>query len=86
MDVFFSDNDREEYLMLLSEQGERFGVRYLARCLMTNHVHLIAIPTEESSLAHGLGQAQRRYARYVNFREGIRQTSCLANSQATQQS
>ncbi len=72
MDVFFSDADRREYLRQLAEQGQRFGVSYLAWCLMTNHVHLIAIPAEESSLARGFGEAHRRYTRYINFREGWR--------------
>jgi putative transposase len=72
MDVFFSDEDRMEYLKHLSEQGDRFGVSYVAWCLMSNHVHLIAIPNEERSLALGIGEAHRRYTRYVNFREGWR--------------
>jgi len=72
MDVFFSTEDREEYLNHLREQGERFGVRYLSWCLMTNHVHLIAVPESESSLAQGIGEAHRRYTRYINFREGWR--------------
>jgi putative transposase len=72
MDVFFSDDDRTEYLKHLAEQGKRFGVSYLAWCLMPNHVHLIAIPAEESSLARGIGEAHRKYTRYVNFREGWR--------------
>jgi len=84
MDVFFSDEDRTKYLRNLAEQGERFGVSYLAWCLMTNHVHLIAIPQQEQSLARGVGEAHRRYTRYINFREGIGPTSCQGNSQATQ--
>jgi REP element-mobilizing transposase RayT len=80
MDIFFSDNDRTEYLKHLSEQGERFGVSYLAWCLMSNHIHLIAIPAEESSLARRIGEAHRRYTRCINFREGTPHTSCLGNS------
>ena len=72
MDVFFSDADRWEYLKQLAELGQRCGVSYLAWCLMTNHVHLIAIPAEEDSLARGIGEAHRRYTRYINFREGWR--------------
>jgi len=30
MDVFFSSEDRDEYLRQLREQGEMLGVRYLA--------------------------------------------------------
>ena len=72
MDVFFSDDDRYAYLDLLAEQGRRFGVRYLAWCLMANHVHLIAIPEQESSLARGIGEAHRRYTRRINFQQGWR--------------
>ncbi|MEW5825475.1 MAG: transposase [Candidatus Bipolaricaulota bacterium] len=72
MDVFFSDDDRAEYVRQLADQGHRFGVEYIAWCLMTNHVHLVAIPRELTSLALGVGEAHRRYTRFVNFREGWR--------------
>ena len=85
MDVFFSNKDRLEYLKHLAEQGDQFGVSYLAWCLISNHVPLIAIPNRERSPALGIGEAHRRYTRYVNCREGIGLTSCLGNSQATQQ-
>lgn len=70
MDVFFSDDDRVSYLRLLREQGKKFGVQYLAWCLMDNHVHVIAVPERESSLAKGLGEAHKRYTSMVNRREG----------------
>jgi len=72
MNVFFSDADRYSYLDLLSEYGKRFGVSFLAWCLMTNHIHLIAVPEDKSSLARGIGEAHRRYTRRVNFHEGWR--------------
>jgi putative transposase len=71
MDIFFSDDDRQAYIDLLAEQSERFRVHYLAWCLMTNHVHLIAVPEMETSLAKGIGEAHKRYSRMVNFREGL---------------
>ena len=51
MDAVFSDDDRYACLHLLSEFGRRFGVSFLAWCVMTNHVHLIGVPEDESSLA-----------------------------------
>ena len=72
MRVFFSDEDRLAYLDFLREQGDRFGVKYLAWCLMANHVHLIAVPDSETSLASGIGEAHKRYSRMINFREGWR--------------
>lgn len=72
MDVFDSDRDRRAYLALLAEQGERYGVEYLAYCLMTNHVHLIAVPKTKQSLARGIGEAHRLYTRMINFELGVR--------------
>lgn len=72
MDVFFSDADRLAYLDLLAKYGQRFGVSFLAWCPMTNHVHLIAVPGAETSLARGIGEAHRRYTRSINFRSGWR--------------
>ena len=54
MDAFFSDDDRYAYLDLLSEFGWRFGVSFLAWCLMTNHVRLIAIQEDTSNFARGI--------------------------------
>ncbi len=72
MDVFDDDEDRELYLALMKEQCDRFGVRFLAWCLMSNHVHLVVVPEEERSLALGIGEGHRRYTRAKNFREGVR--------------
>jgi putative transposase len=72
LDVFRDDDDRREYLRLLRGQSERFGLRILAWCLMSNHVHLVAVPKREESLALAVGEAHRRYTRMVNFGEGVR--------------
>jgi putative transposase len=70
--VFFSPEDKQEYLRLLKIFSYQEGVEYLAYCLMDNHVHLIAIPRDENSLAKGIGEAHRRYSRMINFRQGWR--------------
>lgn len=72
MDVFFTEKDRVEYLRLLIEQSEKFGVQYLSYCLMTNHIHLLAVPERQDSLAKAVGEAHRRYTRMINFRENVR--------------
>jgi len=71
-DIVRDDLDRELYLSLMRQHAEPTGVRFLAWCLMTNHVHLVAICSEEDSLARGIGDAHRRYTRARNFREGVR--------------
>ncbi len=71
MDVFFHEDDRREYLELLKEQGDRYGVQFLSYCLMTNHIHLIATPDSPESLARAIGEAHRRYTLMINNRKGV---------------
>jgi putative transposase len=39
---------------------------------MTNHVHFIAIPEKETSLAKAFGEAHRLYTRMKNFQKDVR--------------
>jgi putative transposase len=66
--VFYTDADRKSYLRLLAKTREDAGVRLLAWCLMTNHVHLIAVPEAEDSLEILLRRVHGRYAQMVNAR------------------
>ena len=43
-----------------------------AYCLMPNHVHLVAVPNKQTNLALAIGEAHRRYTRYINYRENWR--------------
>ena len=72
MDVFFMETDRTAYTNFLKEQSARFGLTILAYCLMTNHIHLLAVPEKEDSLAKAVGEAHRQYTRMINFRENVR--------------
>jgi putative transposase len=67
--VFFSDNDKASYLSLLHEHAQKAGISLWAYCLMDNHVHLIAVPEREDSLAKGIGDTHKYYTRMINFRE-----------------
>ncbi len=68
--VFFNPGDRSAYLSLLREHVADAGVRLLAWCLMENHVHLVAVPEAEDSLAALLRRVHGRYAHMVNVRKG----------------
>ena len=70
--VFFCDEDRREYLRLVTTAAQASDTRCLAWCLMDNHVHLILVPSNEEGLRATLCEAHRRYTRMVNFREGWR--------------
>ena len=67
--VFFNEGDYKEYLRLLNNYSLRFKVDILAYCLMPNHIHLIATPHEDGSLAQAIGETHRNYTRCINFRE-----------------
>ena len=64
--VFFVDDDRRVYLELLQEQADKYGLKIAGYCLMDNHVHLVAIPQAQESLAQAIGRTHFRYSQYVN--------------------
>ena len=68
--VFFTAGDRSLYLSLIRENQAHAGVRILAYCLMTNHVHFVVIPEREDSLAVLFGRANGRYSQAINIRKG----------------
>jgi putative transposase len=69
-ETFSSDQDRSAYLRLLRENLEDGHGRLLGRCVMSNHVHLIAVPEREDSLAILLRRVHGRYAQYYNTHSG----------------
>ncbi|HUT36557.1 MAG TPA: transposase [Planctomycetota bacterium] len=69
-DVFFTDDDRELYLDLLAREAGRHGLQVLGYCLMTNHVHLIAVPAADDSLAKAVGRTHVVYSQAINRLHG----------------
>jgi putative transposase len=69
-DIFFTDLDRDVYLGLLNENGAKYGVDLLTFTLMTNHVHHLMVPQKKDSLQWTLQMTHKRYAEYINAREG----------------
>ncbi len=65
-DVFFTDDDRRTYLSILKEKSELYGVTILGYCLMTNHVHIVAVPRSADALARAIGRTNFLYTQYIN--------------------
>ena len=65
-DVFRLDEDRRQYLTALAEDSTRYGMRLLGWCLMTNHVHLVAVAQREDAFARGLQRCHSRWAQRFN--------------------
>ncbi len=72
LEVFQCDDDYNTYLDLISKSCKKSGTEVWAYCLMSNHVHLILVPSSEDRLRGSLGDAHRQYTRHINFREGCR--------------
>jgi putative transposase len=71
-DVFFTEKDRQRYLELLGRYSAERGLGVVAYCLMTNHVHMIAVPPESSVLGEVLKPVHLRYAQHVNWTQHLR--------------
>ena len=56
-DIFLLGDDRRFYLDTHRERSQRHGLTLLGYCLMTNHIHLVAIPERPDSLARAPGQS-----------------------------
>lgn len=67
--IFSTEADRVTYLELLREYARLYGLGVLGYCLMSNHVHLIAVPHTPEALWQTLKQAHGRYATYWNARQ-----------------
>jgi len=71
-ETFFCDDDYRHYIDLMAQWCTQWDVAIWAYCLMPNHIHLVAVPETAEGMRKAIGEAHRRYARMINFREGWR--------------
>jgi putative transposase len=71
-EVFPAEEYCTRYIEWLTLYATRFGTRFWAWCLMTNHVHFVCVPERDDSLARTFHHAHQRYALYLNKRLGRR--------------
>jgi REP-associated tyrosine transposase len=64
--ILETDAERGVYLDLLQQGIQRHGVELIGYCLMSNHIHLIAVPQNKDALARSLKQTHGRFASYWN--------------------
>ena len=87
MACFREETDRLVYLSALRELIGKARCALHAYCLMTNHVHLLVTPTDETGCSIFMRELGRRYVPYYNNRYGRTGTlwdgrfrSCLVES------
>lgn len=66
--VFFEDGDYALYLDLLADAAQRSGVAIWSYCLMPNHVHIVAVPSDDDGLRRTFRYVHRHYTGYINAR------------------
>jgi putative transposase len=64
--IFYEKEDFLFYLQLFREYATKFGLTLLGYCLMSNHVHFIAVPSQADSLASVFKFLNTRYSHYMN--------------------
>ena len=69
--VFFEEADRQRYVSLWLEQCRDLGLEVWAWCLMTNHVHLVVVPSASEVLGRAMRRLNTRYTSAVNRRTGL---------------
>jgi putative transposase len=70
LDTFRDNNDRLKFIELLQLYIKRYELAIWAYALMTNHIHLIAVPRESTSLSDAMRDCLSDYALYFNRRYG----------------
>ena len=68
--VSFDDEDHWFYINTLKRYSQKYKLEIWAYCLMGNHVHLLAVPREDTSLARGIGLTNMVYTQYLNRKHG----------------
>lgn len=69
--TFESDDDYIQYLQWLQQYSRQYLLKVWAYCVMSNHVHFIAVPMESTSLAKTFHALHMRYSQYFNQNRGI---------------
>ncbi|MFN4291164.1 MAG: transposase [Permianibacter sp.] len=64
-DIYFTEEDRWEWMRLLGQVCGRFNWVCHAWCQMTNHYHLV-VETPEANLSQGMRQLNGVYTQWIN--------------------
>jgi REP element-mobilizing transposase RayT len=67
--IYFTDDDRQMFLMTLATVRSRFRWRVHAFCLLSNHYHLL-VETREANLAVGMQVLNSSYSHITNQTHG----------------
>lgn len=66
----YADGGYQTYLYWLGEAARRYGCAIHAYVLMTNHIHVLATPSDEDGISQMMQYVGRRYVPYINYTYG----------------
>ena len=66
LDIFIDDDDRRFFIKLLQKYSKKYQLKIHAYCLMSNHIHLVAVPEKPQSMQNTMHDLCTRYAAYFN--------------------
>lgn len=69
--IFYARKDYERYLDWMRDGIEKYQLSIFAYCLMPNHVHFVAVPKREDSLARAFNVCHMKYAQYIHRRKSL---------------
>jgi len=81
--VFAADKDYLFYVDCLLQSSNQQGLNIHAYVFMTNHIHLLATPSCETSIPKTLQSIGRRYVQYFNHRNNRKGTLWAGRYKAT---
>ena len=67
--VFDKEEDYRQYLDWLILYRKKYSLKIWAYCLMSNHVHFIAVPMAHDSLAKTFNTLHMRYSQHMNMKK-----------------
>src|SRR5690554_126539 len=67
---FADEGDYKNYLSHLDAAAKKYNVAVHAFVLMTNHVHLLATPSDQEGISRMMQALGRRYVQYFNYTYG----------------
>jgi putative transposase len=68
--VFYDEADYRVYLGRLKEAAEKYQCQIHAYVLMTNHIHLLATPSDLQGITRMMQYIGRHYVPYINHTYG----------------
>lgn len=66
--VFIDKVSYEKYLGWMDMYAKKYSLLFIAYCLMPNHIHYIAVPEKDDSMAKAFNTCHMRYSQYFNRR------------------